>query len=214
MATVRFSGALVNDILDNAKKTFAARIEEAERLPEDFGIKVYNWILHDYIDLISKMPSGFFLTRNTVVIKSFNDIEYINCTLSFGKELPWPNNLKGLKGLDPCSSSYSMAFICDTVSDTVACEIYEVLLARRDKLRRLISTRDEFVAGVDKICKAYATLAPALKAWSPLWDLVPDEYRARHLETKERNVSSASDALEDIDIDKLTATVMASKMTR
>ena len=55
---------------------------------------------------------------------------------------------------------------------------------------------------VSKVCDAYSTLAPALKAWPPLWDLIPEDVKDKHREIKER---VKSEAVLSVDIGKLTA---------
>ena len=71
----------------------------------------------------------------------------------------------------------------------------------------------EFVKGVNQVTHTYATLAPALKAFPALWDLVPEQYRERHLEISTRKKGSPSE-LGDLDVDALTSVVTLSKLTR
>jgi hypothetical protein len=71
----------------------------------------------------------------------------------------------------------------------------------------------EFVKGVNQVTRTYATLAPALKAFPALWDLVPEQYRERHLEITTRKKGSPSE-LGDLDVDALTSVVTMSKITR
>jgi hypothetical protein len=68
-----------------------------------------------------------------------------------------------------------------------------------------------FVEQVKKIINAHATLAPALKLWQPLWDLIPEDYKERHRKVVER---TKSDTQVDVDLGSLTATVVAHKLTR
>ena len=79
-------------------------------------------------------------------------------------------------------------------------------------VKALEGQRDEFVAGVKKVVEAHSTLAPALKAWPPLWDLVPEEYRERHRKVVERTKPEAGEI--DVDLSKLTATVAVHKMVK
>jgi hypothetical protein len=66
----------------------------------------------------------------------------------------------------------------------------------------------DFVNMVSKVCDAYTTLAPALKAWPPLWDLIPDDVKDKHREIKER---TKNEVVLDVDINKLTAMSTAAK---
>jgi len=61
------------------------------------------------------------------------------------------------------------------------------------------------------VIEAHATLAPALKMWQPLWDLIPEEYKDRHRQVVERE---KKDVKVDVDLTALTAQVAFHKMTR
>ena len=74
---------------------------------------------------------------------------------------------------------------------------------------------EEFVDGVMAVVNAPATLAPAVKAWSGLWELVPEEYQERAkrvVPKKERQVVTRDGA--DVDLNKLTGVGVASKLTK
>jgi hypothetical protein len=60
--------------------------------------------------------------------------------------------------------------------------------------------------------ETYSTLAPAIKAWPALWDLVPDEAKERHKKVVERVKKDASDV--GVDLNSMTAAVTFSKLTR
>ena len=81
----------------------------------------------------------------------------------------------------------------------------------QDRIKAVQLKRDEFVEQVQKIITAHATLAPALKMWPPLWDLIPDNYKDKHREIKERE---KKDVVVNVDLSTLTATVVANKLTR
>jgi hypothetical protein len=70
----------------------------------------------------------------------------------------------------------------------------------------------EFVKGVEDIIKNFSTLAPALKAWPPLWDLIPRDKQEKHKEIVERK-SNKPVAL-DMDTSSLTAAVTMAKLVK
>jgi hypothetical protein len=51
-------------------------------------------------------------------------------------------------------------------------------------------------------------LAPALKAWPALWELIPDDVKEKHREVKERSKGGID---LDVDLNKLTAVSTAAK---
>jgi hypothetical protein len=80
-----------------------------------------------------------------------------------------------------------------------------------ERVRVVRERKTMFVEQVKKIINAHATLAPALKLWQPLWDLIPEDYKERHRKVVER---TKSDTQVDVDLGSLTATVVAHKLTR
>ena len=84
-------------------------------------------------------------------------------------------------------------------------------IAYMDRVKVLRERQTAFVEQVKKIINAHATLAPALKMWQPLWDLIPEEYKERHRKVVER---TKNEVTVDVDLGSLTAAVVAHKLTR
>ena len=73
----------------------------------------------------------------------------------------------------------------------------------------------EFVDGVEKVIESHSTLAKALKKWEGLWDLLPSEAKERHKRVVERYESEpVEDTTKDVDFDKLTASIVTSKIIK
>jgi hypothetical protein len=64
---------------------------------------------------------------------------------------------------------------------------------------------------VQKILHAHATLAPALKAWPALWDLLPESVKNKHRLVVSKASSEKPD-LDGVDVASLTATVVMNKL--
>jgi hypothetical protein len=90
-------------------------------------------------------------------------------------------------------------------------ELFVEVKEWQDRIKAVNTKRDEFVAQVQKIITAHATLAPALKMWQPLWDLIPEEYKERHRKVVEREKKELAI---DVDLSAMTAAVVAHKITR
>jgi len=89
-------------------------------------------------------------------------------------------------------------------------DIKTEVLAYKNKITILIERKAKFVNGVKELICAHSTLAPALKAWQPLWDLLPDTAKVRHNSKVERNAKV--DVQLAADLNALTATIVASKI--
>ena len=76
-----------------------------------------------------------------------------------------------------------------------------------------VAKKDEFVEGVKRIVTTYTTLAPALKAWQPLWDLLPDDAKERHKKITEKVKPKTAEDI-GVDLNSMTAQVTFNKLTR
>ena len=80
------------------------------------------------------------------------------------------------------------------------------------KVFEAVNKQETFLSSVNKLMETYTTLAPALKAWRPLWDLLPEEAKDRHKTVKERKVVKAEEL--DLDLNAMTSAVALSKITK
>lgn len=213
MATVRFSEDLIHKIANNARDTFGKRYVEAGKFPDDIGDRLYNFMFKDYIDKMNALPPEFFDRFTEFTINRFGTV-----TLQHTFKL---TNSRGFPEGYPANSSVKKGWRtnelhCQTVDDPEFYEFESLFIARADRLRDLDQQRDKFVNGVNEICCKFTTLAPALKAWPPLWDLLPQATKDRHLEITERKSAAAKteELLSEIDLSSMTANVVASKLVR
>lgn len=219
MATVRFSGDLLEKIKERAAETFQDRYNKAHKSePENFATNFYNWAFADTIHLLKQLPDGFLDTTGSFninqILMSGSPNVSVQSTFNFGTHVKWPHKIINHKKLINSGwHSYQNMNVVVDPSDPVGVEFYNFFSDRDSKMRLLLEQRTKFVQGVMSVCGSYTTLAPALKAWPPLWDLVPEEYKQRHLEVKERKAAPTAAELA-IDLNNLTATVVASKLVR
>ena len=207
MATVRFSQELRDKIKVNAGNLFTADLQKADAVPEGLGDKIYEIAYASYIPAMNALPNEFFYTLSGISVKKIGDVVYSSPRLSFrnGKrpiaETPLANMLY--------KSNYSRED-WDLTGDGWA-EVKQELDLRKNRIVEIVRKKNEFVESVNKIINSYETLAPALKAWQPLWDLVPEEYKERHRKVVER---TKNEVVLDVNLDTLTAQVIKSKLTR
>jgi hypothetical protein len=79
-----------------------------------------------------------------------------------------------------------------------------------DTLNTIDSQRKAFRRNLEKLLGAYSSLAPALKAWPPLWDLLPDDVKEKHKDVTKREKKEV--ALDGIDLSSMTATLTVRKL--
>lgn len=209
MATVRFSGDLKGVILNNAKGLFAKRIEDAQaNVPKDIGDRVYERGMGRYIPHFNNLPHQFFKHEDGIRIVKVGDVScHINSKFSSKKIFPIadmpPETMMKAEGY------FGNIALINTNGfwDDILAEI----TAYHAAIDAIVQQQQKFVANVDLIITAHATLAPALKVWPALWDLLPQGTKDKHKEIVERKKSEVT---VDVDLGSLTAAVAFSKLVR
>lgn len=95
-------------------------------------------------------------------------------------------------------------------------DIYEEYKDIADRHHVAVEAKNKFVHGVKKLINHHTTLNPALRAWPALWDLLPDDAKARHKKVTPKRNRTAKEIKEelDVDLDSLTTTVTIAKLTK
>jgi hypothetical protein len=182
----------------------------------NWGRRIYELAFDaDTRNKMQQLPLCFFKTFDRVRLEGFEsapsdglttmmtmryDCEVDMSGLPFPNEMPKGNPLQmGWRG---CKVTYDPSFYELAVEFNEWCQ----------RIRDAEDKRDQFVDGVKKVLENFSTLAPALKAWPALWDLVPDDKKEKHKEIVERKKSGPTEL--EIDTSSLTAAVTMAKLTR
>jgi len=223
MATVRFSERLIEDIERNARKSFDAQ-EAAARsaVPKDMGDRIYDKMFDGATQAkMNALPEGYLKEIDQAPFRGFVGMpENVDANLYrldssvdiyFSSKRRWPSGNKFPEiatGVE-YDSFYGIKLNWhDERWDELKAEIYNYKIG----IQRVNEKKAAFVEGVKKVIRAFSTLAPALKEWPALWDLLPDEAKERHKKIVDRKKTTAGDL--DTDLDALTAQVTYNKLTR
>jgi len=206
MATVRFSGELVAQIEKNARAKMQPAVDRATQSRPDnsWGETIYNTLFQDVAPLVAQMPAHWLRTTADFSVKKVGDIE---CDLSFTltSHRPWPREFAA-------SEFATKEGYYDTniglTNHPAWVDFRAEVAAYKDRVNAAMQRRIEFVSMVKTICGAYTTLAPALKAWPPLWDLIPENVKDKHRQVVEREKKEVK---LEVDLNKLTAMSTAAK---
>jgi hypothetical protein len=210
MATVRFSDELKGAIVKNAEAIFKKQLDDAlASYPKDWADRVYERAFAPYIPSMNSLPSCFFTTVGSINIAKIGDMRVgVACSLTNSRAYPYA--LPTTPDFPVSKTGYSDTEL--TLKDTPMFEdIKAEAIAYMERVSTVKQRKEVFVEQVKKIINAHATLAPALKMWQPLWDLIPEEYKERHRKVVERTKNEVS---VDVDLGSLTAAVVAHKLTR
>jgi len=212
MATVRFSSVLKNDIIVRARGSMNIPVDRAVATkPDDnkWAMYIYNTIYGSVLPTLDKLPPKWFKERSTIEVTKIGVTSY-DIAFQLDKAVKWPQEFYETDHAKPSGSYYNAGLILKEHPDWA--ELKAELDAYQGRIKAATDRRDEFVEMVRKVIEAYATLAPALKAWPALWDLLDETTKNKHREIKER-VKNVVD-LEDVDFTKLTAMSTAIKLSR
>jgi len=218
MATVRFSETLKDSIRRKARDMFKESIKKAEQdYPSTWGDKIYDCFFPaDVLAKFNALPAYAMKEQGHVDFRGFTgapdeerkEYHFSEIRLEFSSPRRWPDEFKSeVTGFNARYGSGECIWD-DTRWDWLKPEVK----AYTDKINAEVAKQDSLLEGINKLMETYSTLAPALKAWPALWDLLDDDTRERHKRVVERN-KTGSDTL-DVDLNKMTAAVTYSKLTR
>lgn len=210
MATVRFSKELQDEIIKRAKAVFDKQLETAKnsRPDNEWGEKIYDTLYGQYTTALNAVPQMFLSTNNKFKVEQVGSL---SCGLEFtlNSARPFPKEIPDTEYAKKSSGYYGNEYVLK--DHLVWGEFFAEVKSWQDRIKAIQTKRDEFVGQVQKIINAHATLAPALKMWQPLWDLIPEEYKERHRKVVERE---KKETVVDVDLSSMTAAVVANKITR
>lgn len=207
MATVRFSQELKDDIVNNAKVLFSKRLQTLSENPPAIGDEVADRVFKDFMPIVLQLPKQFFTWTEEIGVDSINGRTY-GKKFKLSKAVPTPRSDIALPNVRMTSFySLNVKLIGDEWND-----IQTQIDAWIQNIATVEQECNKFVDGVKTVINTYSTLAPALKAWPPLWDLVPDGAKERHRKVVARAKPEVAEV--EVDLTALTGIVTAAKFAK
>jgi hypothetical protein len=207
MATVRITKELTKDIISAAKAKFSDSIKKAEdsRPDHHWGDYIYDAIYGEYAPIMAQLPAGFIHTTNRVLIRKVGPYP-VELYFDFSAPKLWPGTMPPEA---PAENHYSQALVLN--NSPVWNDLLDEVKAWKDRCDAARKRSKEFTEGVSKVLENFSTLAPALKEWPPLWELVPDWAKNKHKEITEKRQSGKPAVDKDV-LGKLTGAMTAVKL--
>lgn len=213
MATVRFSGELRDTILHRAGRLFDTRQKAAQgAFNPQWGQGIYDGVFAATKDDMISMPDGYFSMISQISLAGFSGLQNNHRipNLMLPTARPVPSQISSAETHGLADGRTYGGYTLDSRDPRWKTLLAEYILYI-DAITAIEAERDTFVEGVKKVINTFSTLAPALKAWPPLWDLVPAHVQDKHKEIVEKRTAKAVDST-DTDLSKMTATMVVSKM--
>lgn len=208
MATVRFSRELIGAIEKNAKAKMQPAVDRAkEQRPDNkWGQVIYDTMFSEVLHIINQIPKHWVKQKQSFTIEKVCGTP---CVLEFKfvTPIPWPSQFVETE----LAKQHLYWDDKITLKDhpvwhesTFAAEVNTYT----DRIRMAQERQTEFVEMVKEVIRKFTTLAPALKAWPPLWELIPDDVKDKHRQVVERE---KKEVVLEVDLGKLTALSTAAK---
>jgi hypothetical protein len=221
MATVRISDRLTNSILTNARRMFAQQIDRiGQTLELGEAEAVYEKVMQDYLPIVSKLPVGFLREIREFSIRYGTPADEVAIYVKLTAERPWfyshiPAN-DFFKTNTNAYNSHTAVFIQDKAFEPTGDEHWDNVSAIiKNKIDSIAATHERertFLKGLRTLITKHSTLAPMLKEFPPLWDLIPNDVKETHKTIVKRGKKETEVTEETIDLSSMTATVIASKL--
>lgn len=217
MATVLLNPTNKLSILNKGRALFDKQWEEANKpLPAEWGVTCYERIVAiPYGAAMNAVPREFFEGFTSIAVK----LDGLPNGVTNTYEFPFPGAMRFPYQLPPEDHVVNTKSYSSVLSNSFRLpdtpEWADLRQAAVDRFNRIIAVRDEretFVNGVQKVLDAYKTLAPALRAWPPLWDILPVSMQEKHKEIVERAKPEKVEITHDIS--ELTGVVVRSKILK
>lgn len=209
MATVRLSQSLTNQILEIAGRTQDKAVVRAieTRPSHDWAEKIYTTLLgEDEVALAEKLPVHWFETVSNIKLHAIGSLNCNMLEFTFATPKRWPRRINNSLG----KLEYGGTSTIYLHESLVWGELRAEMSAWSARVSAAQQRKREFLVSIRKILDSYTTLAPALKAWPPLWDYLPEDVKDKHKEvsTKEKK----AEVVVDVDLSTLTAMAVAAKI--
>jgi hypothetical protein len=181
MATVKFSQELRERIVNMAKAKFSAPLQKAkESAPKDWGDRLYNTIFGHYEDHAKALPDWWCHMEDSIDVNSIDGGVHVGLSFPLAPPRRYPVSMPADRNCELLAwkRSYGQELVLKDVPEFA--EFKAEVLAWKKRVAFVENQQKEFATSVQQVINAYVTLAPALKAWPPLWELIPEDVKEKH----------------------------------
>lgn len=220
MATVKITQDLRQSILDAASAMFIDRRNAAHKLDTRWtGQSLVDFAFEPIHDLLHHPDIQPFLTKVTTVrVQELNGTtpwEGFNVSNGF---VPAPRqrayyrhvtNPDGSEGRIAAASQYDVLTLTFENVDAVD-DLKQAIAERDQRVAEIKAQQQGFTTAVKAVLDAHTTLAPALRAWPPLWELLNEKTKERHKEVVTR--AKAEKPVISVDLTAATSIVTLKRM--
>lgn len=203
---VRISDKLIGAVSGNVYDIYKGYIDDIEKQKPDVGDRIYELLYGPYLSRMQDLPETFFRKLDRIDVKNVAG-EPLICSFKFSSlklgsySHPSGDNVEG-------SERHSDKVNINRTPYTE--DIVDAILSWRKQKTDITDIRNKAQAAIKCVLKANKSLAPAIKAFPPLVDLLPVETRMK-MEVPQHRLTSALMEL-DPDLKRLATDIALKKM--
>jgi len=209
MAIVRITDTLVKLVHSKVDETFRTHLARAQEwdCPVDADT-IYNRIFSPWLTAMQALPDPMLpkMTKFTIG-RVHNKLANREFPLSPSRSTPRVPQSTHVASPGYFHGNYDLLQDDAGTWNDLAAYVDERHMRIEAVLEKIKTVKD----GVSEVLKAHSTLAPALKAWPPLWELLPDHVQAKHKQIVTRN-KTITDI--NVDVSALTGAITYAKLTK
>jgi hypothetical protein len=209
MAVVRLNKALRGTIITNAELQMRPAIDRANALipsGSEWGEKAYRIMFQQELPMIEQAPDNWFKHKTEIEIRGLVSEDFRVLQLKLTSPVRWPDTVVENDFIEPAQYGYGSVQVKPHPAWDGLRAAYRTY---REAFDAAHSRKTTYVRSVEKIIDTYSTLAPALKAWPPLWDLLPLTAQNEHHRVDTPRKREEKDI--DVDFSTLTSISTAAK---
>jgi hypothetical protein len=206
MTTVIISDQIRVQVADAIRKMYESKMHEAAKYPDGLGDSITERLYENYTEeqTMRALPARYFNTFNELNIETR---AYDTHVLHLSRDYIAPYEFGPTCGIDDyyINSNILQFRIKDAIKFQ---DVITEFAKRKVAIEKAKTHREAAVEKAMTVLKTFKTLAPALKAWPALWNLLPKHIQERHklVVEKTREKKSIPD---DLNMDDLTVMVAA-----
>lgn len=220
MAIVKFSKELQASILVNAKNLFAEKRNAAAKLDTHWTAQsLADFAFQPILDLLKQPEIQPFISKvDSVRVQTIDGARPWERFASSTVTIPAPkrgairhpiNNPDGSEGEVVASYVYD-GLALDFHNVHAVLDLKKAIDERDKRVAEVKVQTDDFVKVVEAVLNTHSTLASALRAWPPLWELLDEKTKAKH---KEVTVKAKADKpVLDVDLSAATQLLAMKRM--
>jgi hypothetical protein len=172
----------------------------------EWGMKAYRIMFGNELALIEQAPENWFKQRTAIGLRGLAVGDFRELQLKLPAPVRWPESIEENDFVRPAQYGYEAV---EVKPHPAWDELRAAYTVYREASDAAYKKKEMYVKSVEKIISTYSTLAPALKAWPPLWDLLHINEQNEH-----RRVDAPRKREEkeiSVDFDTLTSISTAAK---